>query len=66
MITQGIRLPNEQSFLERYERVSRQNLPRNVTIKQTKLIGPRNRHTKRAQRNGIMLRQLANLGVNLG
>ena len=66
MIPQRIRLPNGQSFLERYERVSRQNLPRNVNIKQTRRIGPRNRHIKRAQRGGIMLRQLAKLGVNLG
>ena len=66
MIPQRIRLPNGQSFLERYERVSRQNLPRNVNIKQTRRIGPRNRHTKRAQRGGIMLRQLAKLGVNVG
>ena len=37
---QRVTLPNGQSFLARYERVSRKNLPSNVTIRrsQTKRI----------------------------
>ena len=56
---QRVRLPNGQSFLARYERVSRQNLPRNVTITQTKQVGPRNKRTRKAQKDGSMLGQLA-------
>ena len=33
--TQHVILPNGQSFLVRYERVSRKNLPSNVTIKRS-------------------------------
>ena len=61
-----IRLPNGQSFLARYERVSRRNLPRNVTIKQTRQIGPRNRRTRKAQKGGSLFEELAKLGVKLG
>ena len=56
---QRVQLPNEQSFLAKYERVSRRNLPRNVTITQTKRIGPRNKRTRKAQKGGSMLGQLA-------
>ena len=45
---QRICLPNGRSFLARYERVSRRNLPQNVTIKRTRQIGPRNKCTKKA------------------
>ena len=56
---QRVQLPNEQSFLAKYERVSRRNLPRNVTITQIKRIGPRNKRTRKAQKVGSMLGQLA-------
>ena len=62
---QRIRLPNRQSFLARYERVSRQNLPRNVTIKQTRRIGPKNRCTRKAQKGGNVLGELAKWGAKL-
>ena len=63
---QRIRLPNRQSFLAKQERVSGRNLPRDVTIKRTRQIGPRNRWTKRAQKGGSMLGELANWGAKLG
>ena len=50
---QRIRLPNEKSFLERYERVSRRNLPSNITIRQTRTIGPRKRWVRRAPEQQI-------------
>ena len=62
---QRIHLPNGQSFLTRYERVSRRNLPRNVTIKRTRQIGPRNRSTKKAQKGGSILGELAKWGAKL-
>ena len=57
-----IHLPNGQSFLARYERISRQNLPRNVTIKWTRRIGPRNRFTRKAQKGISMLAKLPKWG----
>ena len=38
---QRARLPNGQSLLGRYERVSRRNLPRSVTGRRTRRIRPR-------------------------
>ena len=35
------------SFLARYERVSRRNLPSNVRIRRTRTIGPKYRRTKK-------------------
>ena len=43
-----IRLPNGQSFLARYKKVSRWNLPSNVTIRRTRRIGMRNRLVRKA------------------
>ena len=36
-----VTLPNGRSFIARYERVSRKNLPSNVTIRRNRTIGPR-------------------------
>ena len=44
---QRVRLPNGILFLARYERVSRKNLPSNVTIRRTRTIGPRNRQIRK-------------------
>ena len=63
---QRVRLPNGQSFLAKYERVSRQNLPRNVTITQTKQVIPRNKRTRKAKKDGSMLGQLVKWGAKLG
>ena len=47
---QRVRLPNGQSFLARYKRVSRRNLPSSVTVKQTRQIGPRNKRRRKTQK----------------
>ena len=65
-IPQRIRLPNEKLLLVRYERENRQNLPRNVTIKRTRRIGPRNRRTKKAQKSGSLFGELAKWGGGIG
>ena len=62
---QRVRLPNGQSFLARYERVSRRNLPQNVTITRTKRIGLRNKRTRNAQKGGSMLGKIAKWGAKL-
>ena len=36
-----VTLPNGRSFIARYERVSRKNLPSNVTIRRNRTTGPR-------------------------
>ena len=46
---QQVCLPNGQSFLARYERVSRRNLPKNMMITTKIQIGPRN---QRKQKGG--------------
>ena len=66
MTQQRIHLPNGQSLLARYERVSRRNLPRNLTIKRTRRIGPKNRRTRKAQKGGSVLGELAKWGAKLG
>ena len=38
---QCVTLPYGRSFLARYERVSRKNLPSNVTMRRNRTIGPR-------------------------
>ena len=40
---QRVRLANSISFLARYGRVSRKNVPSNVTIRQTRTTGLRNK-----------------------
>ena len=44
-----ITLPNGQTFAARYERTSRRNLPRNVTVRRTRWIGPTEQQKRRAQ-----------------
>ena len=40
---QRVRLANSTSFLARYERVSRKNFPPNMTVRQTRTTGLRNK-----------------------
>lgn len=47
VMPQRVCLLNDTSFIVKYERVSRKNLPSNMTIRQTKTIGPRNRRTRK-------------------
>ena len=39
-----VTLPNGTTFTARYERTSRKKLPRNIRVKNTRKIGPRNRN----------------------
>ena len=60
---QRVRLPNGQSFLARYERVSRRNLPRSVTVKRRRQIRSRNRRKRKTQKGGNLFGTLARLGT---
>ena len=44
-----VTLPNRESFVARYERTSIGNLPRNVTVRQTRRIGLRKQQERRVQ-----------------
>ena len=63
MIPQRVTLPNGQSFVARYERVSRKNLPRNVTIKRARQIGPKRQTKHKTQKGGSLLGNIVNLGT---
>ena len=63
---QRVRLPNGRSLLARYERVSRRNLPRNVTVRRTRQIRSRNRRRRKKQTGGNILGTIAKLGTKLG
>ena len=63
---QRVRLPSGQSILARYERVSRWNLPQNVTVKRTTQIGPRSRRGHKKQAGGNILGTIAKLGTKPG
>ena len=54
MTPQRVTLPNGQSFVARYERVSRKNLPRNVTIKRARHIGPKRQRKHKTQKGNIV------------
>ena len=60
---QRVTLPTGQSFVFRYERVSRKNLPRNVTIKRAQQIGPRRQRKCKTQKGGSLLGNIVNLGT---
>ena len=60
---QRVRLPNGQSFLAKYGRVRRKNLPRNVTITRTRQIGPRNRRKCKTQKGRNLLGTIGKLGT---
>ena len=62
---QRVALLNGRSLVARYERVSRKNLPRNVTIKRAQQIGPRRQRKRKTQKAGSLLGNIVNLGTNL-
>ena len=62
-MAQRVRLPNGQSFLTSYKRVSRRNFPRNVTVKWTRQVGPRNKRRRKTQKDGNLLGTLEKLGT---
>ena len=60
---QRVRLPNGQSFLARYERVSGRNIPCNVTVKRTRQTGLRTKRRHKTQKGRNLLGTLAKLGT---
>ena len=45
-----VNLPKGTSFVARYKRISRKNLPKNISMSRTRTIGPRNKE-KKQQKN---------------
>ena len=60
-----VTLPDGRSFLARYERISRKNLPANVTKKRPRTIGPRRQRKCRRKQGAGILRSVFNLGKSL-
>ena len=54
-----VTLADSKIFYGRYERISRRQLPRNITVKRKRAIGPRR---QRQQRGGRMMGSLFNTG----
>ena len=50
----------------KYERTSRRNLPRNVTIRKNRINGPRQQRTRKTQQGGSILGNIGKLGAKLG
>ena len=62
---QRVTLHNGQSFLARYERVSRKNLPSNVTIRRSQILELRRQRKRRTQQGAGILGSVFKLGKNL-
>ena len=62
---QRVTLPDGRSFLARNERVSRKNLPSNVTIRRNRTIGPRRQIKRKTQQGAGLLGSAFSLGKNL-
>ena len=62
---QRVRLPDGQSFLARYERLSWRNLPSNVRIRRNPTIGPRQQRKRKTQQGAGLLGIVFNPGKNL-
>ena len=60
-----VTLPNRRSFVARYERVSRKNLPSNVTIRRNQAIGLRRQRKRKTQKGARLLGNVLSLGKNL-
>ena len=60
---QRVTLPNGQSFLARYEKVSRKNLSGNVTITKARQIRLRQQRKRKTHKVGTILGNIVNLGV---
>ena len=58
-------LPDGRTFYARYERVSRKNLPANVTVKKARTIGLRRRHISKQQQGSRILETVFNVGKML-
>ena len=62
---QRITLPDGRSFLARCDRVSRKNIPWNVTIRRNRTIGPRRQIKRKTQQGAGLLKSVFSLGKNL-
>ena len=62
---QRVTLPNGQSFVAKYEMVSRKNLPRNVIIKRAQEIGPRRQRKRKTLKGSSLLGNIVNLGAKV-
>ena len=49
-----VTLPDDRTFYTRYERVSRKNLPANVTIKRARAIGPIQQWKRKQRGSGLL------------
>ena len=58
-----VTLPNRQSFVAKYKRVRRKNLPSNITVKKVRKIWPRQQRT---QKGGSIIGTIVKLGAKLG
>ena len=65
MTPKRVTLPDGRSFVARYERVSRKNLPRNVTTAKAWTIGPRQQRNRKTQQGAGILGSAFNLEKNL-
>ena len=66
VIHKKVTLPNGRIFYAKYERTSRQNLPRNVTIRKNRTIGSRQQRTRKTQQGGSTLGNIVKLGAKSG
>ena len=57
-------LPDGRSFLARYERVNRKNLPLNVTVRRSWTIGPGRQRKHKTQQGAGLLGSVFSLGKN--
>ena len=62
---QRVTLPDERSFLARYENVSLKNLPSNVTIRRNQTIRARRQCKRKTQQGAGLLGSVFSLGKNL-
>ena len=52
-VPKRVRLPDGTSFVARYERISRKNLPGNIKVTKTRTIGPRNKIKTRTKKKRV-------------
>ena len=52
-VPKRVRLPDGTSSVARYERISRKNLPGNITVTKTRTVGPRNRQKARTKKKRV-------------
>ena len=62
---QRVTLPDGQSLLARYERVSRKNVPSNVTIRRNWTTGTRRQRKRKSQQGATLLGSVFSLGESI-